>query len=556
MFRNKRKLELKNRLIGLVSLFLLILILLNVRIYYVQKKYSTRETGAFKGNHKQYEKISDYNYSLLDTNGESLFEYETKYKVVIDSMAFQLNNLNQNMENIIAFNYIMKREDEDFSFDSVVKSGGKLYYDISKENFDKINSLNDIKGVYTYFANEKKVDESWKVENMITATTGFAQVKTSGITGKVETKEVEKSKNSLEMLINNQLEGNTDSKVIFERNHDGLYGDGIYSTPDSNLNVKLTLDRDIQKMMREVLNREAYKSFSNAGAILIDSESGEILGLAQKNESMPNVVLGAGNINGYEAGSIFKILTLEAAMELKGVKIDDKLTCEGIVCKDEKIHGKISIREAFEVSCNDVFSKLGAEVGTENLLDFAKKQGVFSSVLDLDNSTGMETKGFVPKNVSITNLSIGQSMQTSLIQMAGTISPIVNNGIYVKPTILEGFEDQNGNMKKRLKGVEREVISKSTADELKSVMNSTVENGTAIITQIENVEVGAKTGTAETTGDQLHGWFLGYFNYGGKYYTLGVMVPNIKGVYEDRKPGGGNTAGPIFRDIVLEFTKK
>ena len=43
--------------------------------------------------------------------------------------------------------------------------------------------------------------------------------------------------------------------------------------------------------------------------------------------------------------------------------------------------------------------------------------------------------------------------------------------------------------------------------------------------------------------------------HGEKYYTLGVMVPNIKNVYEDRKPGGGNTAGPIFRDIVLELTK-
>ncbi len=48
---------------------------------------------------------------------------------------------------------------------------------------------------------------------------------------------------------------------------------------------------------------------------------------------------------------------------------------------------------------------------------------------------------------------------------------------------------------------------------------------------------------------------LGYFKHGEKYYTLGVMVPNIKNVYEDRKPGGGNTAGPIFRDIVLELTK-
>src|SRR5699024_409428 len=118
----------KNRLISLVSLLLLALLLLDMRIYYVQKKYSTKETGNFKGNHKQYENISDLNYSLLDREGESIFQYETKYKVVIDSMAFRLNNLNQNLENIMAFNYIMQSEDKDFSFDNVVKSGGKLYY--------------------------------------------------------------------------------------------------------------------------------------------------------------------------------------------------------------------------------------------------------------------------------------------------------------------------------------------------------------------------------------------------------------------------------------------
>ena len=152
----------------IVSSFVLALLLLDMRIYYVQKKYSTKETGNFKGNHEQYENISDLNYSLLDREGESIFQYETKYKVVIDSMAFRLNNLNQNLENIMAFNYIMQSEDKNFSFDNVVKSGGKLYYDVSQESFDKINSLKNIKGIYTYKTKKKKKDDNWKIENMVT----------------------------------------------------------------------------------------------------------------------------------------------------------------------------------------------------------------------------------------------------------------------------------------------------------------------------------------------------------------------------------------------------
>ena len=101
------------------------------------------------------------------------------------------------------------------------------------------------------------------------------------------------------------------------------------------------MDNKFQKIVRDVLAKEDYKTFKNAGAVLIDSDSGEVLALAQKDESAPNVVLGSGSINGYEAGSIFKILTLEAAMEEKGISLSDKLRCDGLVCKKEKIHGTI-----------------------------------------------------------------------------------------------------------------------------------------------------------------------------------------------------------------------
>ena len=553
MFNFRRKRRMKKRLIYMVSVFLFILFLLELRVYYVQKKYSTSETGNFKGNHKQIEKISDLNYKLLDREGEDIFSFEDKYKVVIDSMAFRLNNIDQNLENIIAFNYIMQSEDKKFSFENIIKSGGKLYFDVSKENFNKINSLNKIKGVYTYETKERKKDDIWKIENMLSSSKGFALVE--GEDKRVKTLEIEKDENSLEGIIKKELDKNKDYEISFERDNDGLYDEGIFKIPEENLNVRLTLDKELQKIVREVLNKEEYKSFKNAGVLLIDSETGEILSLAQKNEASPNVVLGSGSIKGYEAGSIFKILTLEAAMEKEGVGLLDELRCDGLVCKKEKIHGTISIKEAFEVSCNDVFARLGAKVGTKNLLNFSKEQGVFSKVLNLDEKTGMETKGYVPQNVSITNLSIGQSMQTTLMQMASIIGPIVNEGTYIKPYIVKNFENQKGEVKKVFNEEKREVLSKKTALALKEVMNSTVLDGTANIAKINGVEVGAKTGTAEAKGGELHGWFLGYFKHEGKYYTLGVMVPNIKEVYEDRKPGGGNTAGPIFRDIVLEITK-
>lgn len=567
MFNRKKKIQIKNRLTGLVSTILLILLILNFRLYYVQKKYSTREIGGVKGNHKQYEKVSENNYLLLDRNGINLFDYDIKYNVVFDSMAFRLNNLNNNMHNIITLNYIMQSEDKTFNLDSIVKSRGKIYYEVSEKVFKEIESLNGIKGVYTYKSQEKKDNYTGKIENIISSDKKSQDKKNDE--GKVETINVDKEKDSLEVLIRNELIENKNPKIKFERNHEGVYEEGEYVDYEKNLNVRLTLDKNLQNIIREVLGREDYKSFDNIGVVLVDSLSGEVLSLAQKNEWEKNIVLGEGE-KGYEPGSIFKILTLELAMEKKNINLSDEFTCTSKICKPEKTHGTLSVRKAFELSCNDIFYEIVNGISEKEFIEFARNQGVFSSVLGIDsdsegsgfvNIEGENTKKDKGKNkldnyAKLINLAIGQSMQTNLMQMAGIISPVVNGGEYVKPSILKGFENQEGIMVKKLKDVRKEVISKETANEVKSAMISTVEKGTSMITKLDGVEIGAKTGTAEASRDELHGWFLGYFKYKDRYYTLGVMVPNIKRL--DRggvKPAGGNTAGPIFRDIVLEITK-
>lgn len=566
MFNRERKNRIKNRLTGLVAIMLLILLILNFRLYYVQNKYSTRDTSGLKGNHKQYEDVSENNYLLLDRNGENLFEYEIKYNVVFDSMAFRLNNLNKNMGNMTSLLYIMGLEDENFTFDSIIKSGGLPRYEVSKNSFEKLQLLTGIKGMYLYKNQVKSDDYVGKIENIISNPQKTIDKKNSK--GEIKTEYVDKGEGSLEILVRDELKENKNPKAIFERDHEGIYGEEKYVDYEENLNVRLTLDKRLQSIVREVLNRDEYESFKNAGVVLIDSLSGDILSLAQKHEDQKNIVLGHGDI-GYEPGSIFKILTLEVAMEKNNVSLSDEFICTSKICKSDKTHGKLSVRKAFELSCNDIFYEIISGISEKELIDFARNQGLFSKVLDIDNynevtgSVNIKGNNFEGNSsgknnhdnyAKLINLAIGQSIQTNLIQMAGIISAVVNQGQYVKPSILKGFENQEGVMIKTLKGVKKDVISKETAEDLKSVMLSTVEEGTAMITQIDGVEIGAKTGTAEAAGNELHGWLLGYFKYENRYYTLGVMVPEIK--YLDRgdsRPAGGNTAGYIFRDIILEI---
>ena len=104
-------------------------------------------------NH-QVEYTSDKNYKIFDTNGESLINYKNKYVMVLDTKPFKLNNYEETLQDLLALNFIMKSEDESFNFSDIMQQSGKIYYNITKETYDKINKLNDIKGIYTYVYDE------------------------------------------------------------------------------------------------------------------------------------------------------------------------------------------------------------------------------------------------------------------------------------------------------------------------------------------------------------------------------------------------------------------
>ena len=386
-----------------------------------------------------------------------------------------------------------------------------------------------------YKYNEVGKIATWSIENILKSTQSFSNNK-------------DKSKNSLEVFIGESTKNNTTDMVTFEKSEDGTYNEK--KSKNKNINIQLTLDKKLQKITREILSKEEFVNFPNAGAVIIESDTGKILSMAQKDETQPNLITGGGQISGYEPGSIFKILTLEAAMDYLNIDLNDKQVCKGEKCN--KSHGELTILEAFKVSCNEVFAKLGAEIGAEKLINFAKNQGLFQNLLGLDVESGMEIIGTYNENGNVEDLSIGQSMQVSLLQMTSIISTIINDGQYVKPYILDKFVDDDNNTLENFGEEKIKVISKDISDNVKYAMNQTVLSGTANISNIEGIEVGAKTGTAEgSDGESIYGWFVGYCNINNKYYSIGVFVPNIEKIGGENT--GGSTAGVIFRDIVMEL---
>lgn len=545
----KTKIVNKNRIRHITALVVLIFILLIGRLYYLQRKFNPETNSSTEYHTVQKETISDRNYLLLDSKGRDLLSYKKNYIIVIDAKPFRLNNVEQNLESLIALNFIMKTEYSSFSFDEIMKQANtngtdKFYYNVSEVTYNKIQQLNNVKGIYSYIKDETDKKEYWKIENLLVNASN----------------EEDMDEDSLEMRINNYVKDNKIPQEKFTINENDFYEQGKYDVNDDNVNVMLTLDKDLQNRVREILTSEKYKKFSNAAAVIVESKSGKIKALAQKNESEPNLITGGASA-GYEPGSIFKIITEEAAIEYANESLNDTHTCTGLICKRDKIHGTLTVREAFNLSCNDIFAKLGAKVGEDKLLYLAQKQGLFDTVLGLDSNNSIESKGQLPvKDSGVGLLSIGQSIQVTPLQMVGMITTVLNNGKYVKPYIVDSLVNQKGDVVKRFNTTYEQVISPSTARLVRTNMKEVVDNGTGQNAKINGVEVGGKTGTAETMNNgnkDFHGWFIGYVNVDNNYYAIAILVPFIGDKNENGENNvGGNTATPIFKDIATELTKK
>ncbi len=160
------------------------------------------------------------------------------------------------------------------------------------------------------------------------------------------------------MRIYNRVKDNKTSKIIYKKDLQGEIISKETEEPKSNINPKLTLDSKVQDSIRKILNKKEYKAFNQVGVILSESESGKIRAMVQKDETLPNVNIGAATQNGFPPGSIFKIITEEAALENNKVSLKDSFKCTGEFESNKKgIHGSFSTKEAFIVSCNDIFHR-------------------------------------------------------------------------------------------------------------------------------------------------------------------------------------------------------
>jgi penicillin-binding protein A len=262
----------------------------------------------------------------------------------------------------------------------------------------------------------------------------------------------------------------------------------------------------------------------------------------------------------YPPGSAFKLITAAAALE-RGLQPDtsfpDEVTYDvpqttadignfgGGTCTGG---GSITLADAMRVSCNTTFARLGVEMGEEELTDQAEAFG-FNRQPPFELPVA---RSAIPRTMDVPSTAqsaIGQrDVRATPLQMAMMAATIVNGGQVLQPHVVESVRDPSG---RQLRGpdvrtwsdgrFDGQAVSPRTAEQLKRMMVAAVEDGTGTNAQIDGVEVGGKTGTAQTGGDPT-AWFVGF---AGDGVAVAVVVPDA-----GADGTGGSVAAPIARQVL------
>jgi peptidoglycan glycosyltransferase len=279
----------------------------------------------------------------------------------------------------------------------------------------------------------------------------------------------------------------------------------------------------------------------------------------------PDALLNRATAGLYAPGSIFKVVTASAAIdsgrfnptssfvdpgycEVYGKRVNNYDTTSPF--------GRLDLATALKYSVNSVFCNIGKELGSKVLVDYAKRFG-FYSIPPLETPTNERAasglykggKLFDPKedtDVDPGRFAFGQErLLVTPLQMAMVAATIANNGVVMKPYVVERIVAPDGSVVVRTKPQELgRAVKPETAQAVGAMMKEAVEGGTGTAARISGVTVAGKTGTAETGIAGLNTtWFISYAGRSRPEVAIAVVV-------EEQNSTGGVTAAPVARDVL------
>ena len=549
----------------IVTFFFLCLVLfcgLTARVVYLMVFRSQHYTEMAEDLHQRERKIKARRGRILDRNGEVLADNRTVCTISV------IHSQIQEPEEVIAvLSKELGMEEEDVQKRvEKVSSIEKIKSNVEKETGDAIRA---------YGLDGVKVDEDYKRyypwSDLASKVLGFTGADNQGIL-------------ALESYYESWLEGEpgliletTDARGV------RVEGEGEKRVePVSGDDLCISLDRNIQQYATQLAEQvKKAKEADSVSILVMRPDNGEILALAdvpeydlndpftlpeetgavtqeQQQELLNRMWRNACISDTYEPGSAFKIITASAALEEGVVTQEDTFQCPGyIVVEGRKIrcakvqgHGTETFVQGTMNSCNPVFVTVGLRLGVDRYYHYFEQFGLKKKTgVDLPGEAGtiMHKKEDMGP-VELATVSFGQSFQITPIQLATTVSSLINGGKRVTPHFGLKTLDQEGKVTHTFAWpVEKGIVSEDTSARMREILFQVVENGGGQNGRVEGYRVGGKTATSETlprgTGKYISS-FLGFAPAEDPKVLALCIIRNPKGVYY-----GGQVAAPVIRQL-------
>lgn len=517
-----------------------------------------------KDLHERERKIKAARGEIVDRNGVVLATNRTVCTISV------IHNQIKDPEQVIAALCQELGEEEENIRKKVekVSSMEKIKTNVEKETGDRIRNL-DLAGV--------KVDEDFKryypYDTFASRVLGFTGGDNQGIIG-------------LEVKYEEVLKG-TDGTILTVTDARGVELEKVAEDriePVAGNTLQISLDHNIQKYCEQAAKKvQEEKQADSVSVLLMNPQDGEIFAMVntpefnlntpfelidvdenteqtdEQTQEMLNQMWRNPCINDtYEPGSTFKIITASACLEEGVVSLSDTFSCPGYrIVEDRKIrchkvggHGQETFIQGIQNSCNPVFIDIGLRLGAEKFYAYFKQFGLLSLTnIDLPGEAGtimhnVEDIGLV----ELATISFGQSFQVTPVQMATTVSSLVNGGYRVTPHFGVAVLEKDGTEIRKLKYKKKNgIVSEKTSETMRILLKSVVEEGSGKNGYIEGYSIGGKTATSQTLPRSANKYISSFIGFAPAEdpQVLGIVViRNPQGIYY-----GGTIAAPVLRSI-------
>ncbi len=378
----------------------------------------------------------------------------------------------------------------------------------------------------------------------------------------------------IEAALDEDLSGRPGTALVYTDVRQNPYESVVSREPQAGSDITLTIDPNLQYFAERELDKAIQSSGAKTGSIVaLDPYTGQLLAVANWPRYNPNLPPGSrepamarSNLaisTPYEPGSVFKIVTLAAALETTKMTPQSVVFCyngtfklRGRVIHDTHSYGALTMADVLAKSSNIGAIQFGLAVGEERLYEYVRKFG-FGGKTGIElpgESSGLvrRVKDWGPS--SIGSVSMGHEISTTALQLALAGAVVANGGMLVKPQIILARRKAGGEMEQIPAEPPQRAIRPETAILLRQMMEGVVLHGTGKSAILKGYTSAGKTGSAQIfdfkTKTYTHTYNSSFLGFAPVANPQIVVAVTLNATINGSQGFGGVVAAPVFREVA------